>query len=213
MKISILCSSPTHPVNAWIERWKEANSGDHDIEIVSRKHMLRGGDLLFLISCAEIIGASDRQQYRKCLVIHASDLPRGRGWSPHIWQLLEGRRAVTVSLLEAEDKVDSGDIWHKLTLDIPPHFLHDEINAALFDAELELMDFAVRHFASIVPSPQPEDEAPNWYPRRTPEDSRLDPDRSIAEQFDLIRVCDPVRFPAFFELHGHKYKITLEKMP
>lgn len=28
---------------------------------------------------------------------------------------------------------------------------------------------------------------------------------------DLIRICDPDRFPAYFELHGHKYNIRLEK--
>lgn len=212
MRISILCSSPEHPVNAWLARWKRAHEPDHDIDIVASKDMLRGGELLFLVSCSEIIRAAERNKYRKCLVIHASDLPQGRGWSPHVWQILEGRDCITVSLLEAEDKVDTGHIWHKLRLKIPPHFLHDEINQALFDAELELMDFAVRHFATITPSSQSADEAPSWYPKRSPEDSRLDPNRSIAEQFDLIRVCDPARFPAFFELHGHRFKITVEKM-
>ncbi len=212
MKIGILCSSSEHPVNAWLVRWKQTHGLDHDIDIVASKDLLKGGDLLFLVSCSEIIRAADRDKYRKCLVIHASDLPQGRGWSPHIWQILEGRRIITVSLLEAEDKVDSGHIWHKLRLEIPPHFLHDEINRALFDAELELMDFAVRHFHTITPCPQPADEPPSFYPRRTPENSRLDPEKSIAEQFDLIRVCDPARFPAFFELHGHRFMITVEKM-
>jgi len=213
MRITILCSSSEHPVNAWLVRWQQEHARDHDIEIVTSKDMLQGGELLFLISCSEIIRAAERSRYSKCLVIHASDLPQGRGWSPHIWQILEGRRCITVSLLEAEDKVDSGRIWHKLRLEIPPHFLHDDINRALFDAELELMDYAVRHFHTVTPLAQPADETPSFYPRRTPEDSRLDPDRSIAEQFDLLRVCDPARFPAFFELHGHRFKITVEKMP
>ena len=31
------------------------------------------------------------------------------------------------------------------------------------------------------------------------------------DQFDLMRTCDPNRYPAFFELYGKKYKIILEK--
>ena len=27
-----------------------------------------------------------------------------------------------------------------------------------------------------------------------------------------MRICDPDRFPAYFELHGQNYKIRLEKM-
>jgi methionyl-tRNA formyltransferase len=47
---------------------------------------------------------------------------------------------------------------------------------------------------------------------RTPKDSCIDPHRTIAEQFDLIRVCDPIRFPAFFEYRGQKYALKLEKL-
>ena len=75
--------------------------------------MLAGGEILFLVSCNEIIGKDVRDRYMATLVIHASDLPKGRGWSPHIWQIIEGKKEIMVSLLEAEDAVDSGAIWAK----------------------------------------------------------------------------------------------------
>ena len=53
---------------------------------------------------------------------------------------------------------------------------------------------------------------PSYYRRRIPADSQIDPRQSIDNQFDKIRVCDPNRFPAFFELNGKKYKLLLEKM-
>lgn len=212
MKISILCTSPEHPVNSWLERWIKANSADHDIRLLTSTQTLPGGDLLLLVSCTQIVRREDREKYLKCLVLHASDLPQGRGWSPHVWQILGGSDQVTVSLLEAEEPVDSGDIWHKVMVEIPPHYLHDEINSAIFDAELALMDFALANFDTVVPQKQPSDIEASWYPKRSPEDSRLDPARSIEAQFNLIRVCDPDRFPAFFVLDGHKYKVTVEKI-
>lgn len=212
MKIGIVCSSPDHPVNPYLARWIEAHSQAHDIVLARSVKELDGGDILFLISCSELVGAAARARFAATLVIHASALPLGRGWSPHIWQILEGREQITVTLLEAEDKVDSGAIWHQAVCDIPRHALWDEINHAIFEAELGLMDFAVRNFGSCRPVEQDETAVPTYYPRRGPADCALDPDRTLAEQFDLIRVSDPDRYPAFFDLFGHRYRIRIEKV-
>jgi len=212
MKITLLCTDEKHPVNNYLHQWMELSQDFHEISLVRRKQDLLGGDILFLISCSEIVGAEERALYRVSLVIHASKLPQGRGWSPHIWRIIEGAEEVTLSLLEAEDKVDSGRIWQQICFSVPADALWDDINASLFSAEIELINFAVKHFNSIEPQEQDSSIEPTYYPRRTPVDSRIDPDQSIASQFNQVRVCDPGRFPAYFDLHGHRYKITLEKI-
>lgn len=183
----------------------------HSVELVRSKAEAKGGDLLFLISCTEIITVEERARYGASLVLHASDLPKGRGWSPHIWELSTGAELITLSLLEAEDKVDSGRIWKKLQIAVPKHALWDEINQLLFEAEISLINFAVKNYSSIEPQSQQEALGAKSYPRRTPQNSRINPEKSIAEQFDLIRVCDPNRFPAFFEFRGQRYLLKLEK--
>jgi methionyl-tRNA formyltransferase len=212
MRISLLCSDENHPVNAYLKQWIADNKAVHTIELVRNKHELSGGEILFMISCSEIINLSDRSIYQSSLVLHASDLPKGRGWSPHIWQILDGAEEITLSLLEAEDKVDSGRIWKKLQIPIPKHALWDEINTSLFEAEIALIDYAVHNFGQLTPKIQDPNIQPNYYSRRKPSHSRIDPTLSIASQFNQLRVCDPHRFPAFFELEGCRYKITLEKL-
>ena len=212
MKITIVCSSADHPINSWLDRWMKAHAAEHDISLLRSVQQLEGGDILFLISCSEIVTNAHRAKFGVTLVIHASDLPQGRGWSPYIWEIAEGRERIVVTLLEAEDKVDSGAIWAKKTVPIPKHFLIPEINQALFDCELELMDAALALRGTNPGVPQPTDVTPSYHQKRTPENSRLDVNMTIADQFDLMRVCDPVRYPAFFELHGHRYKLTLEKI-
>lgn len=211
MKITVLCSDMLHPVNAHLQLWIAKHQA-HQIDLVRSKYELSHGSLLFLISCSEIVSEADRQPYSKTLIIHASDLPRGRGWSPHIWQIIGGATTLTLTLLEAANKVDSGDIWKKLQIDVNKDALWDEINQAVFDAELMLMDFAVENFGAIQPQAQSTVIEPTYYPKRSPIDSKVDAKKSIEEQFDLIRVCDPDRFPAYFELHGQKYTIRLEKI-
>lgn len=211
LRISILCSSAEHPINAHLRQWMDRYGGVHDIELVRSKRDLRGGDILFLISCVEVVKEDVTGKYNHTLVVHASDLPVGRGWSPHIWSIVAGGTEIVVSLLEAAEPVDSGAIWLKVRIDVPVTALYDEINHLLFGAELELMDFAVKNAQAIVPSPQDPTVEPTYFARRTPEDSRVDPHASIASQFDLIRVCDPNRFPAYFELHGQRFLLKLEK--
>jgi methionyl-tRNA formyltransferase len=210
VKITILNSSESHPINYWLKNWTEKNSKEHEINLVRTKEELDGGDILFLISCSEIIKAEDRAKYQRTLVIHASDLPKGRGWSPHVWEIVNGAKEITVTLLEASDKVDAGDIWQKVKVKIPETALYDEINGLLFTAELVLMDYAVENFATIKPEQQSLELETTYWPKRTPKDSELDIKKSIDEQFDLIRVCDPKRFPAFFYRNGKKYLLKIE---
>lgn len=211
MRITLLCSDPQHPVNAYISTWAKAQAGLHEVDIIHQKAHLKGGEMLFLVSCTEIISASDRSKYVTSLVLHASDLPKGRGWSPHIWELAQGAEHITLSLIEAEDRVDSGCILAKTNITVPKHALWNEINSLLFKAELDLIEYAVHNFGQLTPQPQTDTENPTYYPKRTPRESQVDVNKSISEQFDLIRVCDPNRFPAHFEYLGQRFILKLEK--
>jgi methionyl-tRNA formyltransferase len=212
MKITLLCSDINHPVNAYLRDWVRTQESLHEVDLVHRKIDLAGGDMLFLISCSEIIDANFRKMYLANLILHASDLPEGRGWSPHIWEIVKGAETITLSLLEAEDIVDSGRIWQKLDIAIPKNALWNEINHLLFEAEVQLINFAVQNFGTASPVIQHANEKASYYPKRTPVDSRIDVNKTIAEQFDLIRVCDPNRFPAYFEHLGYRYTLKLEKI-
>lgn len=209
MNITILTSSREHPVNSWLEKWKASHGKNHNIDLLYKKEHLKGGDILFLISCSEIITPEQRLKFSTTLVIHASDLPKGRGWSPYIWEIVNGASQLTISLLEADDRVDSGDIWKKVLIEIPKTALYSEINRRLFDAELKLMDFAVENYGQVQPQKQDELDEVTYWPKRRPEDSELDITKTIDAQFDLIRVCDPDRFPAFFYKNGKKFYLTL----
>ena len=72
------------------------------------------------------------------------------------------------------------------------------------------MDFAVENIHSIKKNPQ--EGEPTYYPRRKSEDSELDINKTISEQFDLMRVADNERYPSFFNFRGHCYKITIDKI-
>lgn len=211
MEVTIICSSKIHPVYTVLKNWAKKNSSLHNIKLVSKSLDITQGDILFLVSCSELIPSEIRKRFNHTLVIHESDLPKGRGWSPLNWQILDGAKEITVSLLEAEDKVDSGDIWKQEKIKIESHEVFDEINAKLFPIKLGLIEYAIKHHNTIKPFSQSKED-PSYYKRRTPEDSKLDVDRTIAQQFDLLRIADNVRYPCFFNYKGHRFKLTLSKL-
>lgn len=212
MKLSILSTDPRHPVVPRLQQWQgEMETLGHSVSLCFDKKDLASGDILFLVSCGQMIGDTERQKFQAVLVLHASDLPRGRGWSPHIWSILGGANQITVSLLEASEPVDSGAIWLKTKFTLEGYELLPEINAKLFAAELLLMTQAVEQFETIKPIHQEGDPGP-YMALRSPADSQLDPYKTIAEQFDLLRVVDSQRYPAFIDYRGKRYLIKVEKL-
>jgi methionyl-tRNA formyltransferase len=208
--ITILITDERHPIQPWLRSWAEQHRGKADIQIVGHSSQAAGGDILFLVSCQELVKAPIRERYTHTLVLHASDLPQGKGMSPHVWQILEGRTELVVTLLEAVDALDSGSIWRQQRVHVPRTALHAEINALLFEAELELMTWALVHNQTVVPQPQVGNET--FYRKRVPDDSRINPDTSLGEAFNLLRIADPDRYPAFFEIEGVRFKIRIERM-
>jgi methionyl-tRNA formyltransferase len=212
MKISILCTDRNHPIFYEIEKWaRRASNLGHTIDIADEKYQLAGGDFLFLLSCSQVITKEIREKYRFNLLLHASNLPEGRGWSPHIWAILNDKNEITVSLLEVSDPIDSGDIWAKKEFTLLGDELLPEINKKLFEVEFLLIDHAILNYERICPKSQKEFvQSPLL--KRCPDDSRLDPEKSLADQFNLLRVVDNVRYPAFFDLNGFRYLIKIEKV-
>lgn len=210
MKITVLCTATEHPVwQALLEWTKLMSSEGNSSVLVSHVDDAIGGDFLFLVSCSTIVSAKVRSRYRFNLVLHASDLPTGRGWSPYIHEVLAGADHLTMTLLEAEDALDSGAIWLKTKIPLQGHELLADILEKIIQAEIALMNRAVTEYATIQPMKQ-SSSAASYYPRRTPADSELDAGKTIADQMNLLRVVDNQRFPAYFRLNGRRYRLQIE---
>ncbi|MBI3804154.1 MAG: UDP-2,4-diacetamido-2,4,6-trideoxy-beta-L-altropyranose hydrolase [Nitrospirae bacterium] len=183
----------------------------HRVLWVHHKADLRPADFCFYLSCGQIVPQKILSQYRHNLVVHESDLPKGRGWSPLTWQILDGKNRIPVTLFEAAEKVDSGVIYAQEWIAFEGHELIDELRHAQAEATLTLCKRFVEHYPQILNEAREQAGEADSYPRRRPEDSLIDPEKSISELFPKLRVADPVRYPSFFMKFGRLYKIVLEK--
>lgn len=209
-RVFVVCSDECHPVMAPLREWAQQISDQAEVRIIRQIAHTDFGDYLFLVACQSRIERSTLSRFRNAFVLHASDLPKGRGWSPMIWQLLGGATEVTVSLINVAEKIDEGNIRAQRRFAAPAHETLNEINKRLFQCEIELMNEAIADPGALANEVQ-DSAGATYYPKRTPADSELDPELSITEQFERLRLADHERYPCYFYLRGHKYLLKLEK--
>lgn len=170
---------------------------------------IRGGYAAFYLGCTRITPPEILARNTHNLVVHQSDLPKGRGFSPLTWQVLEGQNTIPVCLFEMVEKVDEGAIIYRDAMHFEGHELLEELQRASAEMSVGLC----KRFMSSPEPHQTEEQRgeSSWYRRRKPEDSELDPTKSLGEQFDLLRIVDNQRYPAFFRYRGHTYVLRIEK--
>ncbi|MCD9023662.1 formyltransferase family protein [Cohnella silvisoli] len=172
---------------------------------------LTSGDIAFFLGCEQIVPPALLALNSHNLVVHASDLPKGKGWSPLTWKILQGDNEIPVVLFEAADKVDNGPIYLREKLVFQGTELIGEMRMELGRKSIALCNQFLEQYPGVLAQAEPQQGESSYYPRRTPEDSRLDPDRSIREQFQLMRVADNARYPCYFELNGCTFEVKVEK--
>lgn len=168
-------------------------------------------DTVFVLSYHRIIGEQFLSQHKHNLVVHASDLPHGKGWAPLTWQILEGQTEVVFTLFEADAKTDNGPYYLKKTLSFTGYELGPELRHIQAQACIDMCQEFVQKYEQLKPIEQQGEES--FYAKRGPQDSELNINKTIAEQFNLLRVVDNESYPAFFYKDGHKYLIKIYHAP
>ena len=166
------------------------------------------GDILFLLSCIKIFKNLDLNKHN--LLIHESALPKGRGMSPFTWQIIEGKSEIPVTLISVSPELDSGKIYDQKIILLNGSELIDDWRILQFEATGKLIKDFLFKYPNVNGVEQ--EGTPTFYRPRNVNDSKLDISKSINEQFNLLRVSDNKRYPAWFEKNGCKYVLQISKI-
>lgn len=183
----------------------------HIAQVFDQQKDVLEGSIAFYLSCTGITPKALLARNPWNIVLHASPLPKGRGFSPLVWQILEGINTIPLTMITMAEDVDAGDIVAQRKLQFKGYELNDEMREVMGKAIVDMcFDMAI---ADAAPDTKPQSGSPSWYRRRGPADSALDPNQSLASQFNLLRVVDNDRYPAFFDHAGHRYTLTITRQP
>jgi len=209
LKITIISNQHSW-LNDYIEDFIDEMKGFR-IQWIHNTEYMKSGDIAFFLGFEEIVGRDILDKHKNNLVVHESDLPKGKGMSPMTWQVLEGQNEITISLFEMTDELDSGDIYLQDVINFNGTELLDEIRSKQAQYTFSLCNSFIRGYPTIIRVKKKQNGKSSFYCSRDPEDSMLDVNKTIVEQFNLLRVVDNERYPAFFKHKGEKYLLKIFK--
>jgi methionyl-tRNA formyltransferase len=127
------------------------------------------------------------------------------------WQVIEGASEIPLTLFEAVEKVDAGKVYRRGKVPLAGDELLPEIQEKVAGEMVRLCEEFIAGYPATLKKATDQSGASSYYRWRKPEDSRLDPKKSLAEQFNLLRTVDNEAYPAFFDYRGSTYVLKIEK--
>jgi methionyl-tRNA formyltransferase len=167
------------------------------------------GDVCFLLGCTRIVDKVFLSKNKHNLVVHESGLPKGKGFAPVAWQILEGKNEIPVCLIEVGNEVDSGDIILTDVMRLSGTELLTEWRELQGNISIGLALKFILEYPAMKAIKQ--SGLSTSYPRRHPSDSKIDLDKRVRDIIPLLRVVDNCDYPAFFEYKGCKYRLEISK--
>jgi len=211
MRIAIVTSKGSWKSDYLWELTKHWTANGHSVTTVYGAQEIPRGDLLFVLGCTFILPPEILSRNKHNLVVHESELPKGRGWTPIAWLVEGGSNRIPLTMIEAEKRVDAGPVYLRSEVVLDGHELMDEIRALVMQEIIRMCKRFVEHYEEVVSMARDQEGEATYFPRRNRESSRLNPDKTIAEQFDKLRIVDNQSYPAFFDYRGKRYTLKIEK--
>jgi methionyl-tRNA formyltransferase len=166
-------------------------------------------DVVFILSYFKLIKEEYLKKHKHNIVVHGSDLPKGKGWSPIIWQIIEGKNKIPMTLFEAVPEMDAGDYYIKDYINFEGHELSKEIRKKQAEKTIEMCLKFLENYNQLKLKKQVGKST--FYKKRNKNDSEININKTINGQFNLLRVVDNKEYPAFFYKDGYKYIIKITK--
>lgn len=177
-----------------------------NVRIFKTADSIQHGNVMFILSCDKILKKNFLEYHDNNIVIHASDLPKGKGWSPWTWEIESGATSITLTLFEADEKLDSGDWYIKTKCPLNGYELIDDIRDKLIHTQIDMIETYLRTYP--VESVE-QSGIETFYPKRNTSNQKLNIDSSLRELFNHLRVCDNERYPAYFYMDDQKYILKI----
>ncbi len=211
-RLDVICDTIDSFMHDYLPEFvQELSAEGYPVAFLTDMKRLNKSEVAFFISCSTILSDQQLAFHKHNVIIHPSKLPEGRGSGVVSQTIIEGANDVWVTLFEANSRLDMGDMYYQDCVILDGTELCDEIRRK----QAELSFRLIRQFLADYPRLKRKPQGPKgrFFKKRYPKDSELDPDKSIREQFNLLRICDNSRYPAYFKLNGKTYvlKIYMDK--
>jgi len=141
MKIQILISKSSWAANYKDYLKKRLKKYSKNIKFLdNHNYLIKNYDINIIFSYFKLIPKKYLKRSRCNIIPHESDLPKGKGMSPLTWQILENKKKIFFSLIEASEKIDEGLIYYKKKIKIKNNLLFSEIKKIQLIENIKLIE-------------------------------------------------------------------------
>lgn len=208
MKIFFLFDSSNNYKKKYFKRSFKSNK-NFKFFFVEEIKKIKKCEIVFLISYTKIINIKLLSKAKLKLIVHESALPYGRGCAPVQWQILEKKKSFGICILEVEKKFDTGKIFFKDSFTIKNTALYNEIRDTQSKANIKIIKKFLKKYPNIEPKNQK--GKVKYFKKRSLYDSEININKSIKNQFNLLRINNNLKWPSYFYFNGQKYILKIFK--
>ena len=145
--------------------------------------------------------------------MHGSYLPTYRGRAPLNWAIINGESHSGVSLHVLEKKFDTGAIVDQEKVEFTENEYVGDIQPRITQAGVNVFVRSLEKLLDGNPTLTPQDESnATYFGKRTPEDGRIDFNKSAKEVFNLVRALSKPYPGAFANINGNNTVIWRAKI-
>jgi methionyl-tRNA formyltransferase len=206
-KICFLLDRDNNWLSGYCINYKKKNK-NRAIKIYYNFKKIKNYDYVFVLGYTKILPKIFIERNKLVMVIHESNLPKGKGFSPLQWQILQNKNIIKVNLIKLEPKVDSGDIILTDYLKLNGSELYDEIREKQSEVTFQLIE---KFLNKKIIQYKKQKNKETFFRKRNANDSKLDINQSLKKSFNLFRICNNEEWPAFFYYKNHKYIFKIFK--
>ena len=125
-KVSILVDH-----KSWILKYarllfKEIKKLNYSVTFARKHSEIKKGDILFILGCKNLLNKSVLIKNKFNLVIHESNLPKGKGMNPVSNQILKKKKKIICSMFNATQKMDNGPIVLKDSFEVKKNDFYED---------------------------------------------------------------------------------------
>ena len=196
--------------NNWIEKYfpKLLNKlpKKHEYKITKNPKLVKN-KIVFVLCYTKILKQEFINKNIEVLIIHPSKLPLDKGFSPVQNQVLRKQNLIHLSMFKASNKVDSGPICMRDTFYLKGYELSEEIRKKQAYAIFKIILKYLNKFPNIKFEKQK--GLSSYNKKRNTLDNRLNINKSIKSQFNLLRIVDNENYPAHFKYKNNRYLVKI----
>jgi len=207
--VTFLTDKNNNWFNTYISKLKYNLPKKYKYIFIENFRKIKKQDIVFILNYTKILSENFLKINKLNLVVHSSDLPKNRGFSPLYYQVLKNQNIIENCIIEAKKDVDDGNIFLKKKFKLNGTELSKELRSKQANTIIKLIVAFLNKYPNVRSVKQVGKKSFNK--KRTITDNKIDIRKSLKSQFNLLRIVENEKYPAFFYYKKKKYVLKIYK--